>query len=109
MRTYTFIQFDGVVGNHMVYVESFLRDMNAHRFIRHNNPQLANYTPDNMESLNRTRLAYGHAPLYNDGRVTPIHGGYVYGIVHADMPPNAVALVYLTTRDTPIGYLVVNS
>ncbi len=93
-----------------LYIQAFVDAMNARDFGRHMldkaNPNQAPITQG---------WSYGIQARYFDGRITTRRTSWVYArgtmeerLADPDsfIPAGAVAMVYFTTKEAPVGYLV---
>lgn len=105
--TYSFHELDSIASAsyNKLYVEAFMKAMNMKDFVKHA------LVPGAENEVDTQGWSYGRAPRYfdgrvTDGRVTTRQISWVFARKEASMPEGALAMVYFSTFEDPIGYIV---
>lgn len=104
--TYRFVSFRPYLtdfGHNKLYVEAFVGALNERDFVRHQSK--LNNAGEVLPPMTQG-WSWGIPPRYFDGRITTRRTSWVFARKDLDMPEEACAMVYFTTEEGPIGYLV---
>lgn len=99
---YSFVELNPIAGMtyNKLYVDAFIRGLNEGDWLQHR------VTEGQESQVDTHGWSYGLPPRYHDGRVTSRRCSWVYAKRASQMPEGACALVYFTTEEEPIGYLI---